>query len=215
MKKIKLLLVEDDPQIRILCSRVLGKADYFDVVPAINGREALEKMKEEFFPIVVTDLVMPEVDGFQMMETARESNSSVKKGNIKQIFIVISVLDETDKIHRAISLGAYDVLPKPPNFELLSAKMRNYYLLVSLMTESHEQLEKINRLNREMTEAYENRMLENQALNDAIQTQKEIYGRQVAIIKNIQSVAGSLEIEKGKLILEQCENFLSLDNLGK
>ena len=58
----RILLAEDDPVTRMLMTRFLKKAGY-EVEAAANGSEALDKMTECYYPILVTDWEMPEMDG--------------------------------------------------------------------------------------------------------------------------------------------------------
>lgn len=214
MNKAKLLLVEDS---KIMAKRLhdaLSKCESFEIVLARNGFEALEKLKNEFFPIVVTDLLMPVMDGFQLIEEAKNSKDVKREENIDHIIIVVSSMEQKEDIHRAIALGAYDVIPKPIDMDLFLAKMRNYHRLYTLMLESEERYRKIRNLNSEIIDGYENRLLEGQALNEAITEQKNIYSKQVEIINDILKTSASLG-KKGETIIQQCRRFLELDNLGK
>ena len=58
----KVLIVEDDRDLRQLFSRVLTKNGYA-VIGASNGAEALDEMKNSFFDIIISDVMMPEMDG--------------------------------------------------------------------------------------------------------------------------------------------------------
>tara|TARA_B100001964_G_scaffold239041_1_gene305645 strand:- start:1400 stop:2047 length:648 start_codon:yes stop_codon:yes gene_type:complete len=215
MKKIKLMMVEDDESMLILIEEYLKKMDCFEFFLARNGLEAFKQMKKEFYPIILTDLMMPEMDGFELIEKTKKSDDIVKKENIEQIFVVISALEKSKDIQRAINLGAYDVLPKPLDRDLFLAKMKNYCLLHELMTDSENRYQKIKEMNKEIIENYENRLLENQSLNEAIEKQKEIYRKQVEILNKIQSLAKTVTTPDGEEILKQCDLLLNLDNLGK
>ncbi len=208
-------MVEDDESMLILIEEYLKKMDCFEFFLARNGLEAFKQMKKEFYPIILTDLMMPEMDGFELIEKTKKSDDIVKKENIEQIFVVISALEKSKDIQRAINLGAYDVLPKPLDRDLFLAKMKNYCLLHELMTDSENRYQKIKEMNKEIIENYENRLLENQSLNEAIEKQKEIYRKQVEILNKIQSLAKTVTTPDGEEILKQCDLLLNLDNLGK
>ena len=209
------MMVEDDESMLILIEEYLKKMDCFEFFLARNGLEAFKQMKKEFYPIILTDLMMPEMDGFELIEKTKKSDDIVKKENIEQIFVVISALEKSKDIQRAINLGAYDVLPKPLDRDLFLAKMKNYCLLHELMTDSENRYQKIKEMNKEIIENYENRLLENQSLNEAIEKQKEIYRKQVEILNKIQSLAKTVTTPDGEEILKQCDLLLNLDNLGK
>jgi len=216
MEKTNLLLVEDDEHLQKLLMLYLKRNnDAFEVFTASNGHEGLEIMKKTFIPIVVTDIMMPGMNGFQMIEEAKKSPDIIRRENIEQIFIVISSMSRQEEIHKAVTLGAYDVLPKPLDESLFLAKIHNYYKLYQLMLESEARYQKAMKLNQEIQEGHENRQLENRTLMETIQRQKEIYRDQLCIIQKIQSLAREPECNNCKAILAECEAFLELENLGK
>ncbi len=215
MEKANLLLVEDSRIMAQTLKALLLKTGDYEVSLAINGVEALAKLKVQFFPIILTDLMMPEMDGFQLLQEAKNSKEMVSKENIDPIFLVISSLDQEQDIHRALSLGAYDVIPKPLAEDLFLAKMKNYYRLFQLMWEAEKRFQDIKKLNSEIMDSYENRLLESQCLTGAIEEQKEIYKTHVEIINQIQSLAEPIDGKEREEIMGQCKQFLELDNLGK
>lgn len=216
MEKTNLLLVEDDEHLQKLLKLYLRKNnDAFEIFTAGNGLEGLEILKKTFIPIVVTDIMMPGMNGFQMIEEAKKSPDIIRRENIEQIFIVISSMNQRENIHKAITLGAYDVLPKPLDESLFLTKVHNYYKLYQLMLESEARYRKAMKLNEEIMEGHENRQLENRALMETIQRQKEIYRDQLNIIQKIQSLALEPECNNCKAILAEYEAFLELENLGK
>jgi serine phosphatase RsbU (regulator of sigma subunit) len=85
---------------------------------AQNGREALGRMREADFDLVLLDIMMPEMDGYQVLERLRADPAL---GHIP--VIMISAVDEIDSVVRCIELGAADYLPKPFNSVLLKARV--------------------------------------------------------------------------------------------
>ncbi len=150
MDKVNLLLVEDDRAAAYQLGELLEDMEKFNVSRAIDGEEALKKLKEQFFPIILTDLMMPKMDGFQLIEEAKNSSEVKKVENIEQIFVVVSSLEEKKDIRRAISLGAYDVMPKPVDSELFKAKMKNYYGLYQLMQQAETRYRNLKKQNSEL-----------------------------------------------------------------
>ena len=101
----RILLAEDDLLIRTLTHQALGQAGA-QVSLAENGKVALEKFDPELFDLVLTDIMMPEMDGFEFTREVRKQD-----GNIPIIALTAAVLgEETDRIQ---DLGATAVLPKP------------------------------------------------------------------------------------------------------
>ncbi|PWH19923.1 MAG: hypothetical protein DDG58_03620 [Ardenticatenia bacterium] len=110
-----ILVVDDSVQERIMLTRLLERMGH-TVVPAGNGHEALERLTHDDFDLVLLDLIMPEMDGIQVLERIR---SDPLRKHIP-VFI-ISALDDMESIVRCVELGAEDYLPKPINETLLRA----------------------------------------------------------------------------------------------
>ncbi len=112
-----ILVVDDDMLNRIVLSTNLGEQGY-TVATAENGRQALEMLASQSFDVVLLDLIMPEMDGYQVLE-------QMKRDNVQREIpvIVISALDEMESILRCIEMGATDYLPKPFDARLLRARL--------------------------------------------------------------------------------------------
>lgn len=102
----KILLVEDDLFFQKFYTSKLIESGY-EVVSAVNGKEALSKLGNESFKLVLLDLVMPEVDGFEVLRQ-RSLNDRWKSIPV----IVFSTLGQDEDINRAKSLGANDYMNK-------------------------------------------------------------------------------------------------------
>ena len=108
---MRLLLVEDEDSIRKLIKMNLELEGY-EVVALDNGKDALRTVEEQHFDLLLLDIMLPEVDGFQICEQVRLRNSEVG-------IIIISAKDASqDRIH-GLKLGADDYLSKPFNLEEL------------------------------------------------------------------------------------------------
>jgi sigma-B regulation protein RsbU (phosphoserine phosphatase) len=102
---------------RDLLSRRLKQLGH-EVEIAVNGREALEKIAAAEFDLVLLDIMMPEVDGYKVLETLREN------GTLERLpVIMISAVTEIDSVVRCVEMGATDYLPKPFNPVLLKARV--------------------------------------------------------------------------------------------
>jgi len=113
-----ILLVDDDENNRYTLSRRLKREDYTDITEAVNGRIALELMRDRSFDLVLLDVMMPEMDGYEVL---RQLKSNM---NLRDIpVIMISALDAIDSVVRCIELGAEDFLPKPFDPVLLRARI--------------------------------------------------------------------------------------------
>jgi len=106
-KLYKVLVVDDDPTIRILLLKRLEQ-DGYGVEEAVNGVEAMEKLSGDHeIRILITDLMMPEMDGFELISRIRSDN-----GRYVYIIVLTRMSDRRSLI-RALSIGADDYVTKP------------------------------------------------------------------------------------------------------
>jgi adenylate cyclase len=113
----QVLVVDDNAATRDVLARRLTREGH-QVVTAANGASALELVATQEFDLVLLDLIMPEMNGFEVLRRlkATEHTSHVP-------IIVISALDELDSVVRCIESGAEDYLTKPFNPVLLRARI--------------------------------------------------------------------------------------------
>ena len=117
-KKSRLLIVDDNEDNRYTLTRQLARAGYTDVTAAADGREALELLQSRKFDLVLLDVIMPGLDGFDVCERLRADEAT---RDIPVVFL--TALDDTlDKV-RAFSVGAVDYLTKPFRSEELLARV--------------------------------------------------------------------------------------------
>jgi len=112
-----LLVVDDNSMNRIMLSRYITKLGYRPSLVE-NGRQALEKLQGEPFDLVLLDVEMPEMDGYQVLEYIKADT------RLRDIpVIMISAVEELESVVKCIELGAQDYLPKPFNPVLLRARL--------------------------------------------------------------------------------------------
>jgi two-component system KDP operon response regulator KdpE len=111
----KVLVVDDEPQIRTLLKATLSRAGYA-VIEAANGREALNAKSIDKPDLVLLDLGLPDRDGLELV--------SLLRGEPRSALIVISARDQTDQKVAALDLGADDYVTKPFDTEELLARVR-------------------------------------------------------------------------------------------
>jgi len=112
-----LLIVDDNKVNRILLARGL-EGDGHKVETAENGKQALEKLRTDSFDLVLLDIEMPEMNGYQVLETC------LQDPDLRDIPIIMtSSLDEIDSVVKCVELGAEDYLNKPVNPILLRARV--------------------------------------------------------------------------------------------
>ncbi len=112
MGKRVILIVEDDPTVGESIRLLLKKRGYA-ILLAPNGKEALHLFRQEFVDLVITDLVMPKMDGIELLEAVKGLRSETE-------VIVISAQGTIEKAVQAIKLGAFDFIEKPINPRVIS-----------------------------------------------------------------------------------------------
>ncbi len=117
---LKILNVDDDMINRKLLTTMIKKdQEVTSVVEVENGEEALRKLRSEEFDIVLLDIIMPILDGLEVIKVMKADKT------MKDIPIIILTTDETKKA-QALELGANDFLPKPVKTNLLLEKIHNW-----------------------------------------------------------------------------------------
>lgn len=112
-----LLVVDDNENNRDILCRMLERQGHM-VAVAVNGKQALEMLHAQQFDVVLLDVLMPEMDGFQVLEHMKADT------RLRELpVIMISALDQDDSVIRCIAMGAEDYLPKPFNPLLLQARL--------------------------------------------------------------------------------------------
>jgi DNA-binding response OmpR family regulator len=103
----KIMIVEDTPDLLETLTEFLVM-DGFDVTACLSARIALEKLEHEVPDLIITDLSMPDMDGFQMIEKIRE-----KKSLQELPIIIFSARPLQENQARAVSLGVVRYIKKP------------------------------------------------------------------------------------------------------
>ncbi|HRD84640.1 MAG TPA: response regulator, partial [Rubrivivax sp.] len=114
----RLLIVDDNKVNRLLLARTIELQGH-RTVAAENGRVALELLHREAFDLLLLDIEMPEMDGFQVLEQLK---ADLKLRDLP--VIVTSSVEGVQNVVRCIELGAEDYLPKPVNPVLLKARIQ-------------------------------------------------------------------------------------------
>ena len=113
----RLLVVDDNKVNRILLARGL-EAQGHEVETAEHGKQALEKLRSDSFDLVLLDIEMPEMNGYQVLEIC------LQDPELRDIPIIMtSSLDELESVVKCVELGAEDYLNKPVNPILLRARV--------------------------------------------------------------------------------------------
>ena len=119
MKKT-ILVADDSPSIRKFVSFALTLKGY-EIIPVCDGLEALEKLPNLKVNLVITDINMPNLDGFELIKAIRE-NDDLKDTPI----IILSSLAGSEEIQRGIELGANSYLIKPFDPKRIAYEVSKY-----------------------------------------------------------------------------------------
>ena len=118
--QIKILCVEDEQDIRENICEIL-KDEGFLVFEAETAGQGYQQFLEQKPDIIISDILMPKVDGYQFLEMVRNSKNS-ENNNVP--FIFLSALGQKEDIIKGINLSANDHLVKPVDFDLMIAKIK-------------------------------------------------------------------------------------------
>ena len=103
----KILIAEDDAELRQLFSHVLIRNGY-SVKGVSNGKEALDALEQEYCDLIISDIMMPVVDGYQLVRDLRDSGSQIP-------VLMITAKDAFDDMRMGFLSGTDDYMVKPVN----------------------------------------------------------------------------------------------------
>ncbi|HMG58611.1 MAG TPA: diguanylate cyclase [Burkholderiales bacterium] len=141
---MKILVVDDSPTIRAALKGLLERMGH-TVVEANDGKEALQMYRQDRPGLVLNDVVMPVMDGYESAQHMRETSAD------EWVPIIFLSSKEADQdLDRAIEAGGDDYLVKPVSFVVLNAKIRALQRLESMRTKQLEMSRDLASANREL-----------------------------------------------------------------
>lgn len=132
----KILVVDDEKAIRAALKDILS-FEGFEVDEAVDGVEAIKKIKENDYDCILCDIKMPKMDGIEVLDQALELKPDTP-------FIIISGHGTIDAAVDAVKKGAFDFIAKPPDLNRLLITIRNAVDRNTLVTETKQLRKKIN-----------------------------------------------------------------------
>lgn len=117
--KFRIIIAEDE-EITLKHLLYTLKKEGYDVVGVKNGREALEKIEQERFDVLITDVKMPEMSGLELLEKVKEKYSGIE-------VLVITGFGSIGAAVEAMKKGAYDYITKPFNLDELILRVKNIH----------------------------------------------------------------------------------------
>jgi two-component system, cell cycle response regulator len=198
---LTILLAEDDPVTRMLMSRQLKAAGY-EVDAVADGRAALQKIGERYYPILITDWEMPELDGISLCKAMR-----AMKLDGYMYALLLTARDSSANIITGLESGADDYLTKPVNEAELLARLNTARRILAL----EQSLRTANQTNRllsitdVLTGAFNRRFLMEQLPREIERCRR--YGRGLSVIMcdidHFKKVNDTLGHEAGDAVLKQ------------
>lgn len=127
-----ILVIEDNPDITKIMKIMLEHAGY-QIVAANLGQHGLDYLKQHDVDLVLLDIMMPEMDGFEVLKQIRAQHSMV------QLPVIMSTaIADQESVVRALELGANDYVTKPINFPVIQARINAHIALKELAEKNRE-----------------------------------------------------------------------------
>jgi len=230
LKSAGILLVEDNITSRKVALKMLEKKG-FHVDLAVNGHEAVEKLKVKNYALVLMDLHMPEMNGFEAMKIIRNPESNVLNHKVPVIAMTATSTNMSRSKEEIINAGMDDFLIKPMHRQKLFEKIEKYieppnendvYFNVSELSDNNifnpemlfSQIEEDDSLYHEILRRYQSKIPKYiDRLHAAIvQKNKEYIIKIMNTIKEDSEAVGAVVIAK---IIEKMEPILQTDNFDQ
>ena len=139
------LVVDDDPMVRKIVSRGLSKLEPQRIIEVEDGLAARDILSETPVDVVVTDVLMPNMSGLELMKWAQEHCP-------QPLWIVLSGLETFDAAVDALQLGAFDYLAKPPEVQRVRVAVRNALDQIELVRERQHLYDQLEDSNQQLAE---------------------------------------------------------------
>ena len=121
MGNIRSILVVDDSETNVLLLQRLLEEEGYKIEYAYTGKEALKLIKKKNFDLILLDIMMPDVDGFDILADLKE------KEKIEETpIIMVTARDDHESQEKAIEMGAMDYLTKPVDLGKLKDMIHKY-----------------------------------------------------------------------------------------
>ena len=122
-KDIRILVVEDNANIRKLLLNILKSMGYKNVTEADNGKTAWGKLQEGEYDLVMTDWMMPEMDGLELVKKIRADSEELKEIPI----LMITATDKQEDVSEAAKWGINGYIVKPFSVKTIFAKLNQVF----------------------------------------------------------------------------------------
>lgn len=206
---IRIWIAEDEDELREILGGSLSAGNR-TVRLFQNGREVLEALKKEVFDILLTDLIMPEVDGIQLL-------NEVKSRHPDSIVIIMTGYASLDSAIQAIRGGAYDYIRKPFKLDELEILIQNGCEKISLIRENRDLLRMLKETKEELGRLKETW---DEHLNHVLSICWMMFGEKKnpemeLILKQVSPLAPDFDLKKREAEEKALESLQRLADLKK
>ena len=157
-RDVRILIADDEAGVRKVLEQVLQE-DGFQTVQAVDGRSAWKLFEQDPFPLVIADIVMPEMDGIELLQNIKRLSPTTQ-------VIIITSYASVETAVEALRCGAYDYLFKPfENLDLVTAAARRAAERIELERENRRLLAKLQDQKNELENRVKARTQELEVIN--------------------------------------------------
>ena len=128
----RILVVEDDRELRTLFSRVLARNGY-EPIEAADGQQALDLLEKNYIDLIISDIMMPVMDGYELVRSLREAD-------IRIPVLMITAKDAFDDMRRGFLSGTDDYMVKPVNVNEMVLRVGALLRRAQMISERREVL---------------------------------------------------------------------------
>ena len=208
---MKILIVDDKEENRYFLESLL-KGFGYEVTSAVNGKDALEKLRKDSFNMIISDILMPEMDGFQFLENVKNDNNLK---NIPFVFYTATYTSDKDK-EFGLKLGANKYIQKPIDPEEFIKIIQNIIRdfesgelkPIKPAIEKDEEILKL--YSERLVKKLEEKMLDlEREITERKQSEKKIkhLNQVLHAIRNVNQLI-TKEKDRDRLIKKSCENLV-------
>lgn len=204
---IPILLVDDDRFMRTVLCQTLQDAGYC-VSQAANGKEALELCSNSYFPIIMTDWVMPEMDGIDFCRAFRE-----KPADSYTYLILLTSQEGKEKLIAGLEAGADEYLTKPVQDAELMVRLKTARRILDLESSLQKSLEEIKQLSihDSLTGTFNRGYLDQHLPNELRRADR--YMRELSLIMmdldHFKKINDTWGHQAGDAVLQHCAKILA------
>lgn len=209
---MKILLVDDTPKNLYLLETILKESNY-DVMTAGNGVEALEKLKEDSIDIIISDILMPRMDGFQLCRTCKTDD---RLKSIPFVFYTAMYTDKKDE-EFALSLGAEKFIIKPVGpdefLKILEGVIEDYKkgVLIAPTKPIEDEAVYLAEHNKRLIKKLEKRMQDMERANKKLrESEKSLRASEHFLSSVLESIQDGISILDTDLTIRHVNNTINM-----